>query len=197
MAAKSTQGSLPPFEAQPILCQRGEAIQPFGTLVYYPIDLRDEARAASVEALNQVLVDTMYLRDMYKKHHWQVTGPSFFQLHLLFDKHFNEQVELTDMIAERIQTLGGIALATPSDVAELTNIERPPRDREQVPVQLSRLIEAHTVIIKEAREAARCATANSDDGTNNLLTSSVIPQNEKQVWFLSTHLADTPLVRAR
>jgi starvation-inducible DNA-binding protein len=184
-------------EAQPILGQRGKVSQLYGTLVHYPIDLSVQARAESVEALNQVLSDTMYLRDMYKKHHWQVSGPTFFQLHLLFDKHFKEQVELMDLIGERVQTLGGVTLATPHDVAEMTKIERPPRDREEVPVQLSRLIEAHTVVIKEAREAARIAAANGDDGTNNLLVSDVIPRNEMHVWFLSEHLVDTPLVRAR
>jgi starvation-inducible DNA-binding protein len=197
MATKGAQRQLPQFEAQPILNQRGKEIQPFGTLVYYPIDLSEETRAASVDALNQVLVDTMYLRDMYKKHHWQVTGPTFFQLHLLFDKHFKEQIELMDLIGERIQTLGGVTLATSSDVAECTKIERPPRHREQVPVQLSRLIDAHTVVIQEARETARISASNGDDATNNLIVSFVLPQNEKQVWFLSTHLADTPLVRAR
>jgi starvation-inducible DNA-binding protein len=196
MAIKGSRRRSPQLEAQPILNQRGKEIQTFGTLVFYPIDLSEETRAASVEALNQVLVDTMYLRDLYKKHHWQVTGATFFQLHLLFDKHFKEQVELVDLIAERIQILGGLALGTPHDVAERTKIERAPREREQVPVQLSRLIEAHTVILKEARDAARIATANGDDSTNNLLVSFVLPENEKEVWFLSAHLADTPLVRA-
>src|SRR5262249_32978628 len=157
MSGQSTNKQAPQVEAQPILHQRGKEIQPFGTLVNYPIGLGELARAASVDALNQVLVDTMSLRDMYKKHHWQVTGHTFFQLHLLFDKHFKEQLELVDMIAERIQTLGGLALATPQDVAELTKIERPPRDREQVPVQISRLLEAHATIIREARETARIA----------------------------------------
>ena len=183
-------------EAQPILNQRGRVIQPFGTLVFYPLGLSEEARRASVEPLNQVLSDTIYLRDMFKKHHWQVSGATFFQLHLLFDKFFEEQTGFVDLIGERIQTLGGIAVAMPNDVAEMTKIEKPPRGREEVPVQISRLVEALAVVIKGARETVRVAETNGDDGTANLLASEIIPTDEKQVWFLSEHLVDTPLVRA-
>ncbi|XXY46175.1 DNA starvation/stationary phase protection protein [Sorangium sp. So ce269] len=133
---------------------------------------------------------------MYKKHHWQVTGPTFYQLHLLMDKHFKEQIGLMDKLGERVQTLGGIAIATPHDIADKTKIERPPQGREQVPVQLSRLIEAHTVILNTARDAVKVATRNGDEGTLSLLVCEVIPVNEMHVWFLSAHLVDTPLVRA-
>lgn len=192
-----TKNEREPSEAQPILGQRGKETQPYGTLVYYPIDLKERTRTENVAALNQILSDTMALRDMYKKHHWQVSGPTFYQLHLLFDKHYEEQVRLMDLIAERVQTLGGITLAMPHDVAETTCIERPPRGREQVPVQLSRLVAAHTVIIKASRALARQSAANGDDATNNLVASEVLPVHELQVWFLSEHLVDTPLVRAR
>jgi starvation-inducible DNA-binding protein len=182
--------------AQPVLGQRAPEIQPYGTLAQYPLALDLEARAASVEALNQILADTMVLRDLYKKHHWQVAGHTFYQLHLLFDKHYGEQSTLVDTLAERIQSLGGISIAMAHDVAEMTRIERPPRGREEVPVQLSRLLEAHEIIIKETREAARQASAVGDDGTNDLLVSDVLRTHEMQVWFLAEHLVDTPLVRA-
>jgi starvation-inducible DNA-binding protein len=181
--------------AQPVLGQRSKETQPFGTLARYPITLSDAARLASVEALNQVLCDTMVLRDLYKKHHWQVSGPTFYSLHLMFDKHYDEQVKLVDEIAERVQSLGGVAIAMAQDVAELTRIERPARGREPVPVQISRLLEAHEVILSEAHTAARMADSNGDDGTNDLLVSQVVRTNEMQVWFLSEHLVDTPLVR--
>src|SRR5689334_11815596 len=122
-----------------------------------------------VHLLNQILADTMALRDLYKKSHWQVSGPTFYQLHLLFDKHFTEQVELVDELAERIMLLGGISVAMAHDVAETTSIPRPPRGREEVPVQISRLLEAHEIILKEARTAARRASKLEDDGTNDLL----------------------------
>jgi starvation-inducible DNA-binding protein len=131
----------------------------------------------------------MTLRDMYKKHHWQVSGPTFYQLHLLFDKHYGEQVELVDALAERIQTLGGVAIAMAHDVAETTRIARPPRGREDVPIQLFRLMQAHELIIGATREAARAAAASGDDGTNDLLVSDVLRLNELQVWFVSEQIA--------
>jgi DNA-binding ferritin-like protein len=118
-------------------------------------------------ALNQILADTMTLRDMYKKHHWQVSGPTFYQLHLLFDKHYGEQAELVDTLAERIQTLGGVAIAMAHDVAETTRVARVPRGREDATIQLFRLLQAHELIIDESREAAHAAAASGDDGTND------------------------------
>ena len=66
-------------EAQPLLHQRGKEIQPFGTLARYPLGLSEEVRKASVEMLNPLVADTRMLRDIYKKHHWQVSGPTFYQ----------------------------------------------------------------------------------------------------------------------
>ncbi len=182
--------------AQPILGQQGKEIQPFGTVIGLPIGLDDSVCRASAAALNQILADTMTLRDLYKKHHWQVSGPTFYQLHLLFDKHYTEQTELVDTLAERIQMLGGISIAMAADVAETTQIPRPPRGREEPPVQISRLLEAHEIILKGARQAARDAAGAGDDGTNDMLVSDVIRTNEMQVWFLAEHLTDVPLVRA-
>jgi starvation-inducible DNA-binding protein len=169
-------------------------LQHYGTVVRLPIALDASICAASVDNLNQVLADTMTLRDLYKKHHWQVSGPTFYQLHLLFDKHFSEQSELVDSIAERIQSLGGVSIAMAHDVAEMTLIPRPPRGRDDVSVGLARLLHAHEIVLKEARAMARQAAEAGDDGTNDLLVSDVIRTNERQVWFLSEHLVDTPLV---
>jgi len=182
--------------ARPILHQKAREIQPYGKLTPMPIALDENVRAESVTNLNQVLADTMTLRDMYKKHHWQVAGHTFYQLHLLFDKHHGEQDELVDSIAERIQLLGGISLAMAADVAETTIIPRPPRGREEAPVQISRLLEAHEFILKEARTMARKAAEAGDDGTNDLLVSNVIRTNELQAWFVAEHVVDVPLVRA-
>jgi starvation-inducible DNA-binding protein len=183
-------------QARPIQHQHAPEIQPYGKIAKLPIALDEKVCGASAENLNQLLADTMTLRDMYKKHHWQVAGHTFYQLHLLFDKHHGEQDELVDQIAERIQLLGGISLAMAADVAETTMIPRPPRGREEAPVQISRLLEAHEMILKEARTMARQASEEGDDGTNDLLVSDVIRTNELQVWFLAEHLVDVPLVRA-
>jgi starvation-inducible DNA-binding protein len=168
--------------------------QKYGTVIPMPHGLSEKAVKASITSLNQVLADTITIRDMYKKHHWQVVGPTFNQLHLMYDEHFTAQVELVDMCAERIQILGGISLAMAADIAEETKIPRPPRGREPAAAQLSRLIDAHTLIIKEAREFAEKAQDAGDSGTNDLLVSNVLRTNELQVWFLSEHLvAATPL----
>jgi starvation-inducible DNA-binding protein len=182
--------------AAPLTGQRAHEIQAFGHVVSMPIVLAEETRRTSAENLNQLLADTITLRDLYKKHHWQVAGPTFYQLHLLFDKHFGEQNELVDSIAERIMMLGGVSIAMAADVAEMTLVPRPPKGREEVPVQISRLLEAHEIVLKEARAMARQAAEAADDGTNDLLVSNVIRTNEMQVWFVAEHLVDQPLVRA-
>ena len=161
-----------------------------------PIALGENPRRESTDNLNQLLADTITLRDLYKKHHWQVSGPTFYQLHLLFDKHFGEQNELVDLIAERIMMLGGVSVAMSADVAEMTLVPRPPKGREEVPVQISRLLHAHEIVLKEARAMARKAAEEGDDGTNDLLVSNVIRTNEMQVWFAAEHLVDGPLVHA-
>ena len=148
------------------------------------------------ERLNQLLADTMTLRDLYKKAHWQVSGPTFYQLHLLFDKHYAEQAELIDTIAERVQILGGVSIAMAADVAETTQIERPPRGREEAPVLLSRLLDAHEITVRQSRELAGRASKLGDDGTNDMVVSDVLRTNEMHVWFLSEHLVNVPLVEA-
>jgi starvation-inducible DNA-binding protein len=183
--------------AKPLVNQQAHEIQPFGHLVKLPIALAEKACKESIDNLNQLLSDTMTLRDLYKKHHWQVSGPTFYQLHLLFDKHYEQQNELVDTIAERIQSLGGISVAMAHDVAETTLIPRPPKGREEVPVQISRLLHAHEVVIEEARAMARRAADAGDDGTNDLIVSDVIRTNELQVWFVAEHVVAMPLVEAR
>jgi len=186
------------ISAQPHLHQHAREIQAYGTVSHaLPLELEEPVRLEMTEQLNQLLADTITLRDLYKKSHWQVAGPTFYQLHLLFDKHFDEQVELVDAIAERIQLLGGVSIAMAPDVAETTQIERPPRGREEVPVQLSRLLDAHQVLIRQSRVLARRASQLGDDGTNDLVVSEVLRTNELQVWFLSEHLVDVPLVKAK
>jgi starvation-inducible DNA-binding protein len=161
-----------------------------------PLELEEPVRLEMTEQLNQVLADTMTLRDLYKKSHWQTAGPTFYQLHLLFDKHYGEQAELVDSIAERIQMLGGVSIAMAPDVAETTQIERAPRGREEPPVQISRLLDAHQIIIRQIRKLARRASVLGDDGSNDLLVSEVLRTNEMQIWFLSEHLVEVGLVEA-
>jgi starvation-inducible DNA-binding protein len=182
--------------AKPLAHQQAPEIQPYGHLVRLPIALAESAYKESVENLNQLLADTIALRDLYKKHHWQAAGPTFYQLHLLFDKHYAQQNDLVDKIAERIQLLGGVTIALAHDVADTTLIPRPPKGREEVPVQISRLLHAHEIVLKEARTMAGRAADTGDAGTNDLLVSDVIRSNELQVWFIAEHVVDVPLARA-
>lgn len=183
-------------QATPFTQQYAHEIQPFGHLVRMPIALSERACQEGVENLNQLLADTITLRDLYKKHHWQIVGATFYQLHLLFDKHYDEQNELVDKIAERIQLLGGVSLAMAHDVADTTLVPRPPKGREEPPVQISRLLHAHEIVLKEARAMARRASESGDDGTNDLIVSDVIRRNELQVWFVAEHVVDVPLTHA-
>jgi starvation-inducible DNA-binding protein len=182
--------------SQPLLHQHGSEIQQYGTLRDLPIVLNPNTRSESSVLVNQILADTIILYHLYKKHHWLMRGHTFYQLHLLLDKHASEQIELIDALGERVQTLGGVAIADPRHVAEVTKIKRPPNGVEEVPVMLSRLLEAHELIIGELRVAIDKTAANQDSGTNDLLVSQVLRTNETQVWFLAEHLVDTPLVRS-
>lgn len=190
-----TTDSSAPHGSQPRLHQKGEVVQEFGTVKQFPIALSFEARMYSCQRLNRVLADTQILYGLYKKHHWLMRGATFYQLHLVLDRHAGEQLEIVDTLAERVQSLGGVAVGDPRHVAEITSVPRPPNGVEEVPAMLSRLLEAHETILADARDAAARTAGNGDDGTNDLLVSQVIRAGERQVWFLAEHLVDTPLVR--
>lgn len=177
--------------------QQGHEIQKYGDVVKdLPHPLSAKVRGDMCKQLNQLLADSIALRDMYKKHHWQVAGPTFYQLHLLFDKHFDEQVEIVDTIAERIQLLGGVTIAMGGDVAKQTRIPAPPIGREEVPVQISRLLEAHKIILQSCLDISKAADDAGDQGTNDLVVSDVLRTNELQSWFIGNHLVAMPLTIA-
>jgi starvation-inducible DNA-binding protein len=179
---------------EPRLAPKGKEVQRFGTLRLLPIALERVARTESCRLLNGILADTMILYALYKKHHWLVAGPTFYQLHLLFDKHAEEQLELVDLVAERVQSLGGIAVGDPRHAAELTTIERPPNGAEDVPVMIHRLLDAHETVIEKVRKAIDKTEQTKDWGSNDLLMSEVLRRNELQVWFVAEHVVDVPLV---
>jgi starvation-inducible DNA-binding protein len=196
LAVNPSARAHPRESSQPWLHQKGVQIQEFGTVRDFPIGLSKETREYSCQRLNQILADTQILYSLYKKHHWLMRGPTFYQLHLLLDKHSSEQLPLIDEIAERIQTLGGVSVGDPRHVAEMTLIPRPPDGVEEVPAMLSRLLEAHETILVAAHDAAARTAEMGDDGTNDLLVSNVIRTGELQAWFLAEHLVDTPLIHA-
>lgn len=180
--------------SQPFFHETGNEIQKFGTIRLFPIGLSHDTRLYSCERLNYLLADNQILYSLYKKSHWLMRGPTFYQVHLLLDKHAGELLPLIDMIAERIQALGGVAVGDPRHVAELTRIERAPDGCEEIPSMISRLLAAHESILIDARDAAKKASEMEDDGTNDLIVGDVIRTHEQQVWFLAEHLVDTPIV---
>jgi starvation-inducible DNA-binding protein len=179
---------------EPRLASKGQEIQRFGTTKLLPIALAKTARSESCRLLNEILADSMILYAMYKKHHWLVAGPTFYQLHLLFDKHAEEQTEIIDLLAERVQSLGGIAVGDPRHAAELTTIDRPPNGAEDVPEMIHRLLDAHEIILEKVRKAIDKTEKSSDWGSNDLLMSDVLRRHELQVWFVSSHVVAEPLV---
>jgi starvation-inducible DNA-binding protein len=187
---KTLRKIIPP-SSQSHLHVHGREIQKFGTVRLFPLALSHDARAYSCQRLNQLLADTQILYALYKKHHWLMRGPTFYQLHLLLDKHAGEQLALIDTLAERVQTLGGVAVGDPRHVAEITRIGRPPNGCEEVPAMLSRLLEAHETILTDAHDAAAKVAEQGDDGTNDLIVSNVIRTGELQVWFIAEHLVET------
>ena len=198
MAKKTSTSNLRRgITAQPSIHQRAKEIQQYGTVTHaLPLDLEEPVRLEMTEQLNQLLADTMTLRDLYKKSHWQVAGPTFYQLHFFSISTLANRQNWSTPLPSAFMLLGGLSIAMAPDVAETTRIERPPRGREEVPVQLSRLLDAHQIIIGQCRELAERADKLGDDGTNDLAVSDVLRTNELQVWFLSEHLVNMPLVEA-
>jgi starvation-inducible DNA-binding protein len=179
---------------EPQMAPFGAEVQRFGTTRLLPIALAKDARSDSCRLLNEILADSMVLYAMYKKHHWLVGGPTFYQLHLLFDKHAEEQTEVIDLIAERVQSLGGISVGDPRHAAELTTIDRPPNGAEEVPAMIHRLLNAHETILEKVRAAIDKTEKSKDWGTNDLLMSDVLRRHELQVWFIAQHVVDEPLI---
>jgi starvation-inducible DNA-binding protein len=184
-----------PADDAPRWHAKARVTQQYGTVVEdMPHFLDASVRQDMVVKLNQLLADAITLRDMYKKHHWQISGPTFYELHILFDKHFEEQVELVDTIAERIQILGGVSVAMGGDVSKLTKIPAPPIGREDIPVQISRLLQAHKHIMQECHDIAEAADDAGDDGTNDMVVSDILRANELQSWFIGQHLVNQPMI---
>ena len=188
---RSTNGRHSP---DPKLSATAPQLQRYGTLRKLPLGLPDKARAGSCVVLNEILADTMVLYALYKKHHWLVAGPTFYQLHLLFDKHAEEQLVLIDDLAERVQSLGGIAVGDPRHAAELTTIPRPPDGAEGVTVMIDRTLRAHETVVKKVRAGIKTTEESEDWGSNDLLMGDVLRRHELQVWFLSEHVVDVPLI---
>jgi starvation-inducible DNA-binding protein len=153
-----------------------------------PPALEAAAAASSVDSLNRLLADTLTLRDLYKEHPRQASGPNFSSLHLLFDRHFEKQSELVDLLAERVETLGDISIPLAPDIAEATLIPPAPKAREDIVTQIAGLLQAHEAVLVKAWTMARGSVAAGDRGTDDIIVSYVIRTNESQAWFLAEQM---------
>lgn len=178
------------LESEPLPCTPEQEIQAFGEIRNMPIALSIETRRENVALINRITADSMVLHSLYKKHHWLMRGPMFYQLHLLFDKHAGEQEDIIDRLAERVQSLGGVAVADPRHVAELTAILRPPNGVESVAAMLSRLLATHEAMIAVIRTAIEQTATNLDWSSNDLLVGDVLRIHEEQVWFIAERLTE-------
>ena len=172
--------------------ENGKILQGYGALQAVRIGLAAEVRHRSARVLNRLLAHSMALRDRYKKSHWQTSGATFYSLHLMFDKHYERQLEIIDTLAERVQLLGGVALAAAQDLVHESRVARAPSGAETPRQQLESLLEAHEFLLTEARPLAREAAEMGDDGTNDVIVGEVIRTNELQAWFVGEHLTGSP-----
>ena len=173
--------------AQPRLHQTAPEIQAYGSVSHsLPLELEEPVRLEITERLNQLLADTITIRDLYKKSHWQVAGPTFYQLHLLFDKHFEQQSELVDAIAERIRALGFPAPGTYTEFAKLSSIPETPGVPPATDM-VRLLVEGHEAVARTARKIFPAVEKASDEPTADLLTQR-LQVHEKTAWMLRSLL---------
>jgi starvation-inducible DNA-binding protein len=147
---------------------------------------RGTCRAGIVDYLHQLLADTVTLRDMYAMQRRQVSDPAFHPRYLLFDRHFAGQHVLVEEISERVQTLGGITIDATHAITERTLIPRVHNGFAEASTHLSRLLQAHEIVLVVSR-----ATAHeiSQFGTDEPTVSDVIRTNESHVWSLVHFMA--------
>ncbi len=150
------------------------------------IGISETHRKEITEGLSRLLADsyTLYLKT--HNFHWNVTGPMFRTLHLMFEEQYNELALAVDEIAERIRSLGFPAPATYSEYAKLTSIKETagvPKADEMIRL----LIEGHEAVCRTARATFPAAETASDEPTADLLTTR-LQTHEKTAWMLRSLL---------
>lgn len=150
------------------------------------IGINQQDRQAIAEGLSKLLADTysLYLKTHY--FHWNVTGPMFNTLHLMFETQYNELALAVDMVAERIRSLDVYAPGTYSQFAKLTSI----KESEGVPKandMIAELVSGHEAVCRTARSVFPAAEKASDEATADLLTQR-LQLHEKTSWMLRSLL---------
>ncbi len=150
-------------------------------------DLSAEIREKSIALLNQHLADTADLYSQTKQAHWNVKGPQFYQLHLLFDTLAGEVEEYIDMIAERGTALGGTAHGTVRMSAAASRLPEYPLDAVEGRQHVEALSARYATLVKSSRAAIDTANAFGDADTADLFTE-ISRGLDKSLWFLEAHL---------
>ncbi len=145
--------------------------------------LDSNARKAVAEALNGVLADTFVVYQKTHSYHWNVTGPQFHTLHVMFEEQYREMWDALDVLAERVRALGEFAPASGKAFLEGSAIEtideKPPAAEQMV----KNLLTDHETLIRRAREALEAAAEVDDAASEDLITQR-IQTHEKTAWML-------------
>ncbi|WP_175882199.1 non-specific DNA-binding protein DpsA [Burkholderia sp. BCC0044] len=158
-----------------------------GNATQINIGISDKDRKNIADGLSRLLADTFSLYLKTHNFHWNVTGPMFNTLHLMFEEQYNELWLAVDSVAERIRTLGVVAPGTFGDFAKLSSVP----EAKGVPAaeeMIRQLVEGHETVVRTAREIFPIADAASDEPTADLLTQR-LQTHEKTAWMLRSLLA--------
>jgi starvation-inducible DNA-binding protein len=156
---------------------------------------KDSDSFSGVEnSLKEVLANTIFMFNLYKKYHWQVRGRDFYQYHLLFDKHAKEQLPIIDAVAERLRTLGFIAPGMPTDVVKNKTIEESKLSEFTPLILCESLLKVHDAYLSHLRSTIENADEVDDEGTEDLLVSDVLRVHELQVWFIRSSVENTEVI---
>ena len=151
------------------------------------IGISADDRQQIAGGLSKLLADSYSLYLKTHNYHWNVEGPLFNTLHLMFEEHYTELATAVDEIAERIRTLGVKAPGSYTAFGKLTNIEEATGD-ETAEEMIRQLVIGQETVARTAREAFRAAEAASDESTADLLTQRM-QIHEKNAWMLRSMLA--------
>ncbi len=142
----------------------------------------------SVSMLSVILSDEMTLYIKTRKFHWNVSGESFMELHKLFQSQYAELEETIDLVAERINKLGGKTIGTSKEFAKLTRLKESPGEYPAQKEMMKELLSDHESVIKELRkDIEECTDKNKDAGTTDFLTG-IMEQHETTAWILRRYL---------
>lgn len=153
------------------------------------IGITEKHLQKSVSLLSTILADEMILYVKTRKFHWNVSGESFMELHKLFQSQYTELEETIDLVAERINKLGGKTIGTMSEFGGLTRLKESPDKYPGQKEMMKELLNDHEKVAVELRQdIEKCGSQNKDAGTVDFLTG-LLEQHETTAWVLRRYLS--------